>query len=805
MRRESFKVIALLISNGVLLLTNVNATPLLKMQFTNDTVDTAPATATAVQGGVSIKPTSLVTYTDATISVRSSPIDSVTNEMFESSKVAEMNDSSATNGATLRFNGNATDAAGGTAKLRVDLDVMIDSASTRTGNMFVTLKQVDTNTAISSLTINMGSGQITLSNYDAAGTLIDSPEVGYAKIGKSFHLQMKLDYATGAVTVKSDGLLYVSNGALVGAVTKTGTFAKNISFGRLDVSTATTATGKVLLDNISITAITDLPEASVTAYGVNGDGTDETSKIQTALSALGTSIGKLTFESGKTYLIGSALNVSTKKDFTIEGNNSEIKVKDGTPTSGGSGIIFTKCENFTVQNLVVNGNRSGRTPAEAYAHSIILRGSSLFSFSNVTGKNAVCDGFYVSAYTASDAETVSRNGLFLNCKGDNCFRQGMSVINGHHLYVIGGEYTNTNGTAPEAGIDIEANSGTCEPSNMDITVRNSKFSGNAGFGVTVCSLGSSRNITIEDSSFSENDDGGVNLGSEYSLVANNFFEDFSQSVRGIVDIPSTSKFNEHNIVRNNWFKNIQTGHAVIYIHSDSGDYNTIKDNIIRDYNNLDILSFNSTTVISGNLTSLSPAGHWALNEGTGTALTDSSGNNISGVTYNSPSWVAGQYGTALNLNGSNQYALINDNALLDVTDHFTLSAWMYADTDSSTSQHMVIGKSSDFRFGYSGGVSSFGLYAPTAIGRWVCTAVTKGAWHHVAATYNGSRVRLYVDGNLANEEVVKPGSVATDYRVYIGSYSGTTYCFDGTIDDIRIYNVVLSGAAINAVKNNQTP
>ena len=801
MRRGSFKIIVLLMANWILLLTNVNAAPLLKMQFTDDTAGSPPATATAVQGGVSVKPTSLVTYTDATILVRSSPIDSGSNEMFESSKVVELNDTSATNNAVLRFDGNAADAAGGTAKLRIDLDIMLDSTVTRTGNMFVTMKQVNSNTVVSSVTINFGSGQISLSNYNAAGTYLNDVVVGTAPLGKSFHLQIKLDYAAGAVTVKADGLLYTP-GTLACTTTTTGTFAKNISFGRLDVFTSTIATGKCLLDNISITAIPDLPDASVATYGAVGDGTtDDTAALNNALNALGTSIGKLTFGAGQTYLISAGLTMNSgRKDFTIEGNNATIKVKNGTPILGGYwGILIYNAENFIIQNLTIDGNRASRIPVEAYAHNLMLQQCRLFRIENVTAKNAVSDGFYVEAQNRANTETFSRNGLFLNCYASNCFRQGMSVINADHLYVVGGKYETTSGTAPEAGIDIEADAGTASPGNMDIIIRNAAFSGNNGFGVQISCMGNPRNVTIEDCSFSADNAGGVDLGSEYSLVRNNFFENFTQSTRGIVDIYSTNKFNEHNIVSNNWFKNIQTGHAVIYVHGDSGDYNAVMNNMILNYNNLDILSFNSTTVISGNRTALSPTGYWALNEGAGSSLNDSSGNYISGAAYNGPSWVAGHSGYALNFNGSNQYALINDNALLDVTDHFTLSAWIYADAASSTAQHTVIGKSSDFRFGYSGGISSFGLYSATGIGRWVCAAVSKGAWHHVAATYNGCRVRLYVDGSLASESEVNPGSVGTANRIYIGSYSGTTYPFQGIIDEVRIYDVVLSKAEIDSL------
>lgn len=833
MRKSGLCIFTLFTATWVLLFTNAYSAPLLKMQFADDTVGSAPTSASAVQGGVSVKPTNVYVYTDTSILVRSAPIDSATNEMFEASKVVEILDNSTTYSPCIRFNGNATDVAGGSDKVRIDLDVMIDSTASRTGNMFVCMKQVDSNVVISQVGISLSSGKVSLLNYDATGTYLNSAEIGYATIGKSIHLQALLDYASGNVTVKADGLLYISNAALPGLVTKTGTFAKNISFGRLDILTATTATGKVLLDNITINAVPVLSEADVSAYGAVGNGvTDDTTSIQSAFNALGTSIGKLTFESGKTYLISSPLNVSSSKDFIIEGNNAVIKVKDGTPASGGSGVILTRCENFTIQNITVNGNRANRTPAETYAHNLILRGCRLFTLSGVTGENAVCDGFYVSAYTPSDAETVSRNGMFLNCKGDNCYRQGMSIINGHHLYVVNSEFSNTAGTAPEAGIDIEADSGTCEPSNMNIVIRNSKFSANRGYGTLISSMGATRNITIEDSYFTNSPSanpslGGIGVCSEYSLFRNNFFEDYDGSysqpnstvTRGIIDLRSTGKFNKNNLICNNWFNHIATGQPVIYVHGDAGDYNEIADNIILDFDWNDssgaddgiyVSVNNPTTILSGNRTALTPLGHWRLDEGSGTNVSDFSGNGLNGTTYNNPAWLpsGGYYAGALNFNSSSsQFVLLPDTASLDVTDHFTLSAWINPGTANDSSTHIVIGKDSNFSFGYRPWYynDNFGLYS-LAWGKWIFTRVPKGTgWKHVAATYNGCRVRLYVDGILVNEEVVKPGSIGTNYRTCIGSWGCTTYPFEGIIDDVRIYDVVLSNAAINDIKNNQTP
>lgn len=68
------------------------------------------------------------------------------------------------------------------------------------------------------------------------------------------------------------------------------------------------------------------------------------------------------------------------------------------------------------------------------------------------------------------------------------------------------------------------------------------------------------------------------------------------------------------------------------------------------------------------------------------------------------------------------------------------------------------------------------------------------AWHHVAGTYDGATVRLYVDGALADSAVL-PGPLRTDVdAVQMGGWNGTDVGFD----DVRIYDVCLDGPAIEA-------
>ena len=331
-----------------------------------------------------------------------------------------------------------------------------------------------------------------------------------------------------------------------------------------------------ILQPVSVTAG---PIVSVAQFGAVGDGkSDDTAAIQSALNYIETHGGTLNFEAGHTYTVSKSLVIAGADDFAIDGNGATIKMADGTPVATGYSVLrIDTCDNFAVTDLTIDGNRANRSPAEVPAHNIIINGSHDFSFSDVKSLNAVADGFYLRASSPGDPSTHTENGLFLNCQADNGFRQGMSIINGENIQVIGGAYTNTNGTKPAAGIDVEANEGTAIPGNHNILIQGVTFTGNDGYGVQLSSKGLPTDITIEGCYFSDNDRGGIRLNTARTLIQGNTFEDFSQSERGLIDLGATQT-NSDNVITENSFNSINTGQPVIFAHSLSGTNNQVYDN-----------------------------------------------------------------------------------------------------------------------------------------------------------------------------------------------------------------------------------
>jgi len=74
-----------------------------------------------------------------------------------------------------------------------------------------------------------------------------------------------------------------------------------------------------------------------------------------------------------------------------------------------------------------------------------------------------------------------------------------------------------------------------------------------------------------------------------------------------------------------------------------------------------------------------------------------------------------------------------------------------------------------------------------------------GSWTHVAGTYDGSKIRLYINGNLVAQEDYTSDIGSGETGLYIGGL--TSQYFNGLIDDVRLWNVVRSQSQIQASMN----
>jgi hypothetical protein len=215
---------------------------------------------------------------------------------------------------------------------------------------------------------------------------------------------------------------------------------------------------------------------------------------------------------------------------------------------------------------------------------------------------------------------------------------------------------------------------------------------------------------------------------------------------------------------------------------------------------------------------LLPIAHWKLDDGTGTTAIDSEGGHHGTLTNGGPVWVAGQLGDALDFDGVDDYVdLTSDAELTDVFDGgATVMAWIYPRSWGESVNGRILDKSSQvsgdrdgWMIAVKGDSPSFqfaqGFTGTRGYWRTQTGSVALNEWVHVAVVYDASSVandaEIYLNGVKQSSlvEITPTGSIATDAGIALrmGNWAqDTSRTFDGIIDDVRIYDRMLSAAEI---------
>jgi len=208
-----------------------------------------------------------------------------------------------------------------------------------------------------------------------------------------------------------------------------------------------------------------------------------------------------------------------------------------------------------------------------------------------------------------------------------------------------------------------------------------------------------------------------------------------------------------------------------------------------------------------------PAGYWALDEGTGTTTSDFSGHGNNGTLTNSPTWIAGKLGNALTFNGTSSYVNLNNattSGVLKPTLPVTISAWIKLTSNSGsqivfTSDEWDAGKYAGCNLSINAGVLGC-AYGNAAGGnssgfrqsKSGTTVLAINTWYHVAAVIqSAANMSLYINGVDDGGTYSGTGSTLgyTTATSKIGT-GGSSQYFNGTIDDVRFFNRVLSSTEI---------
>ncbi|MDB6124635.1 MAG: putative glycosyl hydrolase [Pedosphaera sp.] len=198
---------------------------------------------------------------------------------------------------------------------------------------------------------------------------------------------------------------------------------------------------------------------------------------------------------------------------------------------------------------------------------------------------------------------------------------------------------------------------------------------------------------------------------------------------------------------------------------------------------------------------------WKMDEAGGTSAVDSSGNGLS-ATISGGIFTTGFLSNALHLNGAGNVATFTSPD----TSQITLAAWVRADGRGNSAFPRVLetpGYRLFFRFDAQGTNGfDFATFSTSQNGDWFSgqDSVKTGAWYHVAASYDRSIPAnlpvLYVNGaELVPVTITSPVGTQPAYNGtgYIGNRSTLDRAWNGSLDDIRIYNRLLSAAEVQVL------
>lgn len=184
---------------------------------------------------------------------------------------------------------------------------------------------------------------------------------------------------------------------------------------------------------------------------------------------------------------------------------------------------------------------------------------------------------------------------------------------------------------------------------------------------------------------------------------------------------------------------------------------------------------------------------------------DSTNNGNSGIAGNMTAGdqQAGKIDGSIHFNGVNSSVNAGNRPSLNITSTITIEAWVkYTSSGGSDAKGIVAKDAAAIGRGY-------GLYlrylqnqyietdmriGATWVNVWYTGSTNDNQWHYVVSTYNGSRLSLYVDGNLVNSTAATGSIMSNPDSLVIGAFnkSSSNIYYNGTTDEVRISKIARS-------------
>lgn len=195
--------------------------------------------------------------------------------------------------------------------------------------------------------------------------------------------------------------------------------------------------------------------------------------------------------------------------------------------------------------------------------------------------------------------------------------------------------------------------------------------------------------------------------------------------------------------------------------------------------------------------------YWTLDQSTieNDTVEDIFGDN-DGKIIGEPEIVEGVIGEALHFDGEDDYVEVESNESL-TSEEYSIDTFVFGDgpptVGGAVRQWIAKGQGCGtyvFSWDHSGGefVPSIAINLPG--GGWSAAKIDeklKGEeWYHIVGTWDGSKLKIYLNGKLSKETKVSGSPVIDDGPVQIGGCNKVGNMFKGAVDEVRIYNRALT-------------
>jgi hypothetical protein len=192
-------------------------------------------------------------------------------------------------------------------------------------------------------------------------------------------------------------------------------------------------------------------------------------------------------------------------------------------------------------------------------------------------------------------------------------------------------------------------------------------------------------------------------------------------------------------------------------------------------------------------------GYWRFDETSGATAADSSGNNRVGTVVG-PAWTpGGRLNYALDFDGVDDVVSFNSPAAAQVS----VAAWIYTEGDGdSTTPRVMAMPGYNMRVRRDDDSIAFESERATTAGQWrsATSSHVDNVWRHVIVTYDSASAAvpaIYIDGQPQTITTITSPSGAQLVNTgtgYIGNQAALDRSLDGRIDEVRLYNRIITAA-----------